>query len=87
MARRVLSRNPKNEEVMARDTAHLGGDVCHPEGGASRSPRNVRTHPHQGASHPGHVQSATSYLVPYEYRFGTYIKKKLGQACSTKEDQ
>lgn len=26
--------------------------MCHPEGGASRSPRNVRTHPHQRASHP-----------------------------------
>ena len=37
---------------MARDTAQLGGEVCHPEGGASRSPRNVRTHPHQMASHP-----------------------------------
>ena len=37
---------------MACDTAQLGGDVCNPEGGASRSPRNVRTHPHQRASHP-----------------------------------
>jgi len=48
---------------MARDTVQLGGDVCHPEGGASRSPEtSVRIHI-KGRYIPSHVQFATSYLV------------------------